>query len=327
MKLTRRTCLSQGLQAGLALSLPGLATPARAQSYPSRALQLLVSFGPGNAGDVVARMVGKKLGQNMGQAFVVDNRPAPHVAAMATITAAADGHTLFMCGSGTALSLSLLHKVPYDILKDFTHVSTMASFDFVFVTSPNAPIKTMGQLIAAAKAKPGAINVACARIGSTSSLAVEILKALTGIDVLPVPYKATGDLITAVRSEQVQVGVELLPAVLGQIRQKLLHPIAVTSRQRFSGMPEVPTVAESGVPGYEVSSWNGISVHARTPAPIVERLAREMAAAVSSPEVRDSLLAAGATPMSSTPQQMTERMKADIEKWQTIIAKANIPRQ
>lgn len=327
MKLTRRQCLAQSLQTGLAICLPALALPARAQGYPSKAIQFMVSFGPGNAGDVVARIVAKKLSKGLGQPMVVDNRPAPNVAAMAVLNAPADGHTLFLCGSGTALSLSLLNKVPYDIIKDFQHVSTMAAFDFVLVTSPGSPIKTLGQLVAAAKANPGKLNIACARIGSTSSLAVEIFKSMANIDVVSVPYKSTGDLITAVRSDQVQIGIELMPAVLGQIRQKLLHPLAVTSRQRFPGLPEVPTVAESGVPGYEVSSWTGISVAARTPAAVVERLAKEVAAAVASQEVHDELLAAGATPISSTPQQMTERMKADITKWQALIAKANIARQ
>lgn len=169
--------------------------------------------------------------------------------------------------------------------------------------------------------------MATARVGSTSHLAAEILKSAAGVDIVLIPYKSTGEIITAVRGDQVQVAIELVPAIIGQVKQNLLQPIAVTSKIRFPGMPNVPTVAESGVAGYEVSSWNGISVPADTPAAVVQRLAQEIAAAVNSPDVRNELIAAGATPLTSTPAQMTERMKGDVAKWRLVVEKANIPKQ
>lgn len=323
MHIDRRTCL----QAGLALALPAWGARAMAQAYPVRPIQFFVSFGAGNAGDVVARIVAKKVGEGLGQALVVENRPAPMVAATTVAKAKPDGYSLFMAGSGTALTHTLFDAPPYDIMKDFSHVSTMAGFDFVLLTAPQSPLKTVADVVAHVKANPGKLNLATARIGSTSHLAAELFKSMTGTDIVLVPYKSTGEIISAVRGDQVQLAIELMPAVLGQVKQGVMRGIAVSARNRFPGLPDVPTVAESGVAGYDVSSWNGISVPADTPPAVVQRLAREIAAAVASPEVREELLKAGATPMSSTPEQMTERMRSDIAKWQVVVTQAKIPRQ
>jgi tripartite-type tricarboxylate transporter receptor subunit TctC len=323
MNISRRTYL----QAGLAMALPALVDRAAAQSYPTRAIQFFVSFGAGNAGDVVARIVAKKLAEGLGQPIVVENRPAPMVAATTVARARPDGYSLFMAGSGTALTHTLFTSPPYDIMNDFAHVSTMAGFDFVLLAAPQAALKTVGDVVAYAKANPGKLNMATARVGSTSHLAAEMFKSMTGIDIVLVPYKATGEIIGAVRGNQVQLAIELVPAILGQVQQNVLRAVAVTARTRFARLPDVPTMAESGVAGYDVSSWNGISVPASTPAAVVQRLAKEIAAAVASPDVREELLKAGATPMASTPEQMTERMRSDIAKWQAVVARANIPRQ
>lgn len=323
MDLDRRSCL----RAGLALALPALAGRVAAQDFPAHPLQLFVAFGAGNAGDLVARIVAKKLGTNLGQAVVVENRPAPMVAGNTVAHARPDGYSLFMAGSGTALTQSLFAAPPYDILKDFTQVSTMASFDFVLVAQPGSPFKTVADLVAYAKANPGKLNLATARVGSTSNLAAELLKSMAGVNIVLVPYKSTGEIISAVRGGQVQAAIELLPAIVGQVQQGQLRALAVSSRKRFAGLPAVPTVAESGIAGYDVSSWNGISVPARTPAPVVERLAKEIAAAVNSADVKAELLAVGATPVSSTPRQMAERMESEVARWRAVIARANVPLQ
>lgn len=327
MNSIRRTCLQVALTLALPLWVGAAHAQAAAQAYPSRPIQFYVSFGAGNAGDVVARAVARKMAENMRQPVVIENRPAPLVAASTVAKAKPDGYSLFMAGSGTALTESLFTSLPYDILRDFQHVSTMAAFDFALLTNSGSQFKTLSAILAYAKANPGKLSMATARVGSTSHLAAEILKAAAGVDIVLIPYKSTGEIITAVRGDQVQVAIELVPAILGQVKQNLLQPIAVTSKIRFPGLPNVPTVAESGVAGYEVSSWNGISVPADTPAPVVQRLAQEIAAAVNSPEVRSELIAAGATPLISTPAQMTERMKGDVAKWRVVVEKANIPKQ
>jgi len=319
----RRTCL----QAALLASLPVLSVSARAQAWPDKPLQLYVAFGAGNAGDLVARAVSRKLAEILRQPVVVDNRPAPLVAASAVAKAKPDGYTMLMSGSGMALTESLFTSLPYDILKDFQHVSTMAGFDFVLLTRPDSPFKSLGAMLAYAKANPGKLNMATARIGSTAHLAAEILKTQAGVDIALVPYKSTGEIITAVRGDQVQVAIELVPGIIGQIKQNLVTPLAVTSKVRFPGMPNVPTVSESGLASYEVSSWNGFSVPAGTPAPVVQRLAEAVAVAVNSTDVRNELVALGASPMNSTPAQMTERMKGDVTKWRVVVEKSNIPKQ
>ncbi len=323
MNTNRRTCL----QAALLASLPVLSVSARAQAWPDKPLQLYVAFGAGNAGDLVARAVSRKLAEILRQPVVVDNRPAPLVAASAVAKAKPDGYTMLMSGSGMALTESLFTSLPYDILKDFQHVSTMAGFDFVLLTRPDSPFKSLGAMLAYAKANPGKLNMATARIGSTAHLAAEILKTQAGVDIALVPYKSTGEIITAVRGDQVQVAIELVPGIIGQIKQNLVTPLAVTSKVRFPGMPNVPTVSESGLASYEVSSWNGFSVPAGTPAPVVQRLAEAVAVAVNSTDVRNELVALGASPMNSTPAQMTERMKGDVTKWRVVVEKSNIPKQ
>lgn len=323
MNATRRSCL----QAALLTTLPVLGAPARAQSWPDKPLQLYVAFGAGNAGDLVARAVSRKLAEILRQPVVVENRPAPLVAASAVAKAKADGYTMLMSGSGMALTESLFTSLPYDILKDFQHVSTMAGFDFVLLTRPESPFKNLAAVLAFAKSNPGKLNMATARIGSTAHLAAEILKSQAGVDIALVPYKSTGEIITAVRGDQVQVAIELVPGIIGQIKQNLVTPLAVTSKARFPGLPNVPTVAESGVAGYEVSSWNGFSMPAGTPASIVQRLADAVATAVNSPDVRNELVALGASPMNSTPAQMTDRMRGDVTKWRLVVEKSNIPKQ
>lgn len=322
MSINRRTCL----QAGLASVLAPMA-PAHAQAYPVKPIQLFVAFGAGNAGDLVARIVAKKVADGLGQPIVVENRPAPLVAASTVAKAKPDGYSLLMTGSGMALTQSLFQTLPYDIMKDFTHVSTMAGFDLALVTSPQSPFKTWSDVAVYAKAHPGKLNMGTARIGSTAHLAAEMLKATTGLDIVLVPYKSTGDIINGVRGDQVQLAIELMPAILGQVKQNVLRAMAVTAKSRFPGLPQVPTLMESGVPGYEVSSWNGICVPSGTPAPVVQRLAKEIATAVNLPEIRQELLAAGATPSSSSPDQMADKMRADIARWNTVVTQANIPRQ
>jgi tripartite-type tricarboxylate transporter receptor subunit TctC len=303
------------------------ALPAHAQPYPARPIQFFVAFGPGGAGDVVARVVARKMSESMGQPIVVENRPAPTVAVTTVKNARPDGYALVMAGSGTALTNGLFKSLPYDLMGDFIHVSTLASFDLALITGPKSPLQSPTDVIAYARKNPGKLNIATARIGSTQNLAAEMFKSMAGIDVVIVPYRTTADLLTAVRSGDAHIAFEMLPPILGQIRSDTVKAIAVSSAKRHASLPTVPTVAESGVPGYDAGSWNGVSVPAGTPAAVVARLEKEVATAIASPEVRSELERIGMSPMAGTSQEMSARMRADIAKWSAVIEKAGIEKQ
>jgi len=307
-------------------SLVGIA-PAWAQVYPTKPIQLFVAFAPGGAGDIIARVVAKKLGENLGQPIVIENRPSPVVAVVTVAKAKPDGYTLMMAGSGTALTSGLFKSLPYDVMGDFIHVSTMASFDMSLITGTQSGFQTVSDVLAFAKANPGKLNIATVRIGSTQHLTAELFKSLSGIDALIVPYKTTAEIVTALRAKDVHVAIEMLPPVLGQISGKTVKALAMTSGSRFPGMPDVPTLAESGLPGFEAASWNGISVPANTPPAIVNKLSKELEVAIASSEVQRELQALGIVAQASTPEQMTRRMRNDMAKWKTLIDKAGIPKQ
>jgi tripartite-type tricarboxylate transporter receptor subunit TctC len=287
---------------------------------------MYVAFGPGGAGDIVARAVSREMTASLHQPVVVDNRPAPMVADTLVAKSKPDGYSLMATGSGTALTAALFRSPPYDLFKDFAHVSTMAFFSLALVTAADSPFKSVADVIAQAKAQPGKLNIGTVRIGSTQNLTAELFRTLAGIEVVLVPYRSTADLVTALRSRDVQVAVEIVSPLLGQIRAGTLRPLAVTSTQRFGGLPEVPTVAET-LPGFDATSWIGISVAAGTPPRIVATLNRHIGLAVASPAVQKVLGEAGMLAQASTPEAMTQRLKDDLLKWRGVIDKAGIERQ
>jgi tripartite-type tricarboxylate transporter receptor subunit TctC len=267
------------------------------------------------------------MSENLGQPIVIENRPAPMVAVVAVQQAKPDGYTLLMAGSGTALTNALFKSLPYDLMGDFIHVSTLASFDLALLTSPASSLKSVQDVVAYARAHPGKLNIGTVRVGSTQNLAAEMFKAMAGIDAVIVPYRTTGDLLTAVRTKDVQVAFEILPPILSQVKGNVVKPLAVTSNKRFPALPDVPTVTESGIPGFEASSWNGLSVPARTPPEVVARLVKGIQAAVASPEVQKDLERMGMVAKAGTPEEMTRRMSGDIAKWGAVIEKAGIEKQ
>lgn len=321
--IQRRTILG----AAVAIACAAAFGPAAAQSYPTRPLTFYVAFGPGGAGDIVARAVAKKMGENMGQPVVIENRPAPFVAVQTVAKAKPDGHSMVMIGSGTALTSVLFKTVPYDLIKDFRHVSSLASFDLALVAGPQSPFKNLGDVLAYAKANPGKLNIGTVRIGSTQNLAAEMFKAMASIDAVIVPYKTTAEIVSSLRSGDIHVAFEILPPILSQVKSSAVKPLAVASKKRFPGLPNVATLAESGVPGFAAGSWNGLSVPAGTPPDIVARLAKEVDAAVASPEVQKQLETIGMVPDASGPDEMAQRVRDDMAKWKGVIDKANIPRQ
>ena len=302
---------------------------AAAQEYPSRPIRFLVPFAPGGIGDLTARIVSQKMGENMGQQIVVDNRPGAGMifSATAAMQSAADGYTMILAGNGTAISATLFKSLPYNILTDFTQVSTLATFDLVIVTSSSSKLASLADLIAVARKNPGKLNLGSINVGSTQNLGAELFKSVAGIDAQVVPFNGTPALVTALRSDNIDVAFEFAPPAIPQIKAGALRALAVAAPKRHADLPDVPTTREAGLAGYEVSSWNAVSVRAQTPRALVERLNKEIVAALNSPDVKQKLNALGAEPYPSTPEETRARMKSEISRWKAVIERANIPRR
>jgi tripartite-type tricarboxylate transporter receptor subunit TctC len=292
-------------------------------------VRIVVPFGPGGVADISARAVAQKMGESMGQQVIVENKPsAGGILASETVAKAEpDGYTLLFITNGNSVSESLFKSLPYNSVKDFAPVSTVGFFDFVFVVKNDSDIKSMGDLLALMRTNPGKLNIATINPGSGQHLSAELFKSMAGVDAQIITYKSTPEVLTAVISGQVQVGLDIVAPVLAQVKGGAVRIIAVSSKQRSPILPEVPTVAESGVPGYESESWNGVAAPVKTPPAIIERLNKEVRVAVAAPDVKKRLQDLGIDARAGTPEQLRERLVADIAKWRAVIEKANIPRQ
>ncbi|MFN3737092.1 Bug family tripartite tricarboxylate transporter substrate binding protein [Hydrogenophaga sp.] len=312
-----------------ALALTGLPWQARAQTFPTKALRIVVPFAAGGVGDLTARIVAARLATQMGQSVVIDNRPGAGgvVAADAVARAEPDGHTLFLMSNGTAVTAGLFNKLPFDTVKDFTPVSTLGFFDIVVLSHPEAPFKTLADVVAYAKAHPGKLNIGSINIGSTQNLAAELFKSSADIEAQVIPFNGTPNLIGALRGRQVDVGVEILAPALAQVRGGALRALAVAGEKRSVVLPDLPTAQEQGVAGFVASSWNALAVPAKTPRPVVERLQREIAAALGDAEVRKKLRDLNIDARASTPEQASALLVGDIRRWGAVIERAGIPKQ
>ena len=312
-----------------ALALGITAFSAGGQGYPARPVKILVPFAAGGVADITARVLAQKMSENLGQQVLVENRPSAGgiVASEAVAKSEPDGYTLLFITNGNAVSASLFKSLPYDTLSDFAAVSTVGFFDLVLLANGDSKIGTVADLLAHARSNPGKLNIATINIGSTQHLAAELFKSMSSIDAQTVPFKGTPAVITALRGNEVQVAFEILAPVLPQIRSGALKPLAVTSNRRFAGLPNVPTVSESGIPGYQASSWNGVAAPAKTPAAVIARLNREVNAAVASPDVHQRLLDLGVDARAGTPGALRELLSAEITKWKAVIERAGIERQ
>jgi tripartite-type tricarboxylate transporter receptor subunit TctC len=313
--------------AGLALA--AAASAAFAQAYPGKPVRIVVPFGPGGVADISARAVAQKMGESMGQQVIVENKPsAGGILASETVAKAEpDGYTLLFITNGNSVSESLFKSLPYSSVKDFAPVSTVGFFDFVLFVKNDSDIKSLGDLLARMRANPGKLNIGTINPGSGQHLSAELFKSMAGVDAQIITYKSTPEVITAVISGQVHAGLDIVAPVMAQVKGGALRMIAVSSKSRSPILPDVPTVAESGVPGYESESWNGVAAPVKTPPAIVERLNKEVRAAVAAPEVKKRLQELGIDARAGTPEQLRERLVADIAKWKAVIEKANIPRQ
>jgi len=322
-RISRRHVLAASL-------LPVLPMPSFAQgSFPSRAIRIVVPFGAGGVADLTARAVGQALSDRLGQAVVIENKPgAGGVGAGEQVARAEpDGHTLLLMSNGTAVSAGLFKQLPFDPRKDFEPVSLLGLFDLAVVVPESSKFRNLGDLLAAAKASPGKINLATINVGSTQNLAAELLKTTAGVDVQVVPYNGTPAVVTALRGGQVDAAVEILAPIKGQITGGALRALAVLGEKRPAGM-EVPAARESGgaLKDFNVSSWNALAAPARTPRDVIERLNKEVQAVLGTPALRQKLADLNVEARGSTPAQLGQLLDSEIKRWSDVIERARIPK-
>jgi tripartite-type tricarboxylate transporter receptor subunit TctC len=315
-----RWLLAVAVALGLALS------PAVAQDYPSRPVKILVGFGPGGLGDIVTRSVAQKLSTQLGQPFVIENMPgAGGITAAATAARSQpDGHTLLLVSGQNATAPLVFKSLPFNPSTDFRMVSTLSNFDFIIVVDRASPLRSITDLVAAAKSAPGRFNFGTISSGSLQNLMSHLFVARADLKVPTVPFRTTGEAIAALLAGQVQAVIETVPGVIGQVQSGQLRALALSSDQRRPLLPDVPTVTEGGVAGYEVTSWNGFVVPARTPEGIVMRLNAEIAKVLAQPDVAKRFTELGLVTKPSSPQQMQAIYDADVERWRVVIERANL---
>jgi tripartite-type tricarboxylate transporter receptor subunit TctC len=303
---------------------------AKAQGdYPDHPVTLIVPYAPGGVADVGMRLLGDKLSGRLHQQFVIENRPgaAGIVAAQAAAAAAPDGYTLLMTGNNTAIAEALFKSLPYNVLTDFASVSTAAFFNILLVTRAGSPLQSVQNVIAAARANPGKLNIGTINPGSTQNLAAELFTSTADIKAAIVPFRTSPDMAGALIRGDIDVAFEFYAAVHGLLSDGKLVAIASAGPTRAGYLPNVPTVMESGLKDYEVTSWNGLSVPAGTPPAIVAMLDRAIEDVIPSPDIQSKAAEMGMTMRSSTPEEMTARLKADIAKWGAVIEKAGITKR
>ena len=304
-----------------------LAASAAAQPYPSKPIHLIVPFAPGGGNDNVARLVGKRAGESLGKPIVVDNRPGAGgvVGADAAAKSPPDGYTLFLGGVGShALNPNLIKNLPYDPIKDFAPVTLLAQAPLVLVVHPTVPARNIAEFIAYARKNPGKLNFASNGNGSSSQLAAVMFDSMAGADMVHVPYKGLSPALTDLLSGDVQVMFSSVVAIVPHIRAGKVRALAVTGKKRLALLPELPTLAESGLKGYEASSWYGILAPAGTPREVVARLSAEFSKAVKQPEVTKNLLAEGAEPVGGTPEEFAAHIRGEMNRLGKVIREAKI---
>jgi len=306
----------------IALSLLLAASAALAQDYPSRPVRIVVPLSPGGFSDTPARILAPRLSEQFGRQFYVENRPG----AGGTIgwdfvaKSAPDGYTLAITGNTLLVGAHLYKNVPYDALKDFTHITMMASGPYVLVVNPQkVPVNSVRELIASAKAKPGAIDYASSGNGSSQHLVGALFNSMAGVHLNHVPYKGSGPAMQDLLGGQVGVSFAGVPNVLGQVRSGKLKALGVTTPKRWFALPEVPTIAEAGIPGYEATLWLSISGPAGMPAPIVQRLYAEISKALQDPGLRESFRAVGVEPDATSGEELMRYMRSEDEKWGKVV--------
>jgi tripartite-type tricarboxylate transporter receptor subunit TctC len=317
MKLPRREFLH--LATGAA-ALTALSSVARAQTYPSRPVRIIVPFPPGGANDILARMIGQWLQERLGKPFVIENRPGAgsNIGTEAAVRAPPDGYTLLLVATPNAINATLYDKLNFDFIRDIAPVASFSRVPIVMEINPSVPAKTVPEFIAYAKANAGKVNMASSGTGASPHLAGELFKMMAGVDMVHVPYRGSAPALTDLLGGQVQVMFDLTPSSIGHIKAGKLRALAVTTATRLEALPDIPTVGDF-VPGYEASTWQGIGAPKNTPAEIVDRLNKEINAGLANPKIKAQLADMGATGFASSPADFRTLIAEETEKWAKVV--------
>ncbi len=324
-----RVTLPMRLAIALAFVLALAASSAQAQTYPSRPIRLIVPFAAGGAVDVLARLLGSKLSDQIGQPVVIENRPGAGgtLAADSVAKSPPDGYTILQNTNGAAIAPALYNSLPFDAVNDFSPVTQIVASNLILVASPKSGITSVGQLIALAKASPGKLNYGSSGVGNPLHLTMEMFKHATGTDILAVPFRGDAQINAALIAGEVEVAVVPLATAVPLIEDGRIRGLAITGAKRSPTVPNVPTIAEAAVPGFASASWQGWFMPAKTPAPIVERIQQETAKVLAMPDVQARLAAMAYEGIGSTPAEFAVHYRQEIAKFTMVIADAKIPKQ
>ena len=329
--MTKKTGITRRAFSGAALAsavAPGMPHVARAQGYPNRPVRVILPFAAGGVADVTSRLAADKLGEKLGQRFVIENMAGPGgiAAGRAAASAAPDGYTLYLITNGTAISVALYKQLPFDPVKDFDPISGVGNFELVFAVNADSPYKTLGDLIKAAQAQPGKLNIGTIAVGSTQHLGAELFRSSAKLDIQLIPYKTSPDAMIGLIRNDVQLFVDFYAALRPGLVDKKMRALATSGLKRTAFLPDVPPVAEAGVPGYEVLSWNGIGAPAGTPPAIIATLNKAIREVLAMPDVIKRYNEVGILAHASSPDELRARFVADVKKWSAVIERAKIPK-
>ena len=321
--------MTRNLRIAVAALLLVLPTVAQAQNYPNRPVRVVVPFGAGGVADVTTRIAVDKLGEKLGQRFVVENQPGAGGinAARSVLGSATDGYTLFLASNGTAVSVALFKSLPFDPVKDFAAVSLLGSFDLVLATSAAGPFRTLQDFVKAAREQPGKLNVGTINVGSTQNLGAELFKTAADVDFQIVPYRNSPEALVALLRNDVQMVIDFHAALKSQLTDQKIRALATSGTARSQSLPDVPTVQEAGVRGYDVTSWNGLAGPGATPKEVIATLNKAVREVLADADLKKRYLELGIEAKASSPEEMKTRLQAEIGKWAKVIERANIPKQ
>jgi tripartite-type tricarboxylate transporter receptor subunit TctC len=316
---------------GLAAAATAVAAaPVRAQAkYPSRPVRMILPFGAGGVADVCARLVCEALGDKLGQRFVIENNPGAGgiTAARAALSGGKDGYTLILLSNGTSTAVPLFSHLPYDPLKDFVPISTMGYFSCVFMVNAASPFQTLGDLLKADREKPGTVNVGTITVGGTQNLTAHLFNSTAGAHLVVVPFRTSPDIVVGLLRNDVQLDIDFYAALKPTLEGGKGRAIATSGPQRSPELPNVPTVQEAGVAGFDVVAWNGVYAPTGTPQDVIDTLNKALHEVLAEPDLKKRALDLGIDIRASTPAELDQRMRSDIVKWSKVIADAHIPKQ
>jgi tripartite-type tricarboxylate transporter receptor subunit TctC len=328
---TKVTLTRRQVAGALALAASSIATGGvRAQAkYPDRPVRVILPFAAGGVADITARLVAEGLGNKLGQNFVIENNPSAGgiTAARAALSGDKDGYTLTLLTNGTAISVPLFEHLPFDPLKDFVPISIFGTFETDFVVSASSNYKTLGDVLTAARAKPGTLNIGTVNVGSTQNLTAELFKSMANVDVVIVPFRSTPEVAIALLRGDVQMGIDFYAPLKPSLDSGQARAIATGGATRSVSLPNIPTVQEAGVPGFEVTAWNGLYAPVGAPKAVIDTLNATLHDVLADPALKKRALELGIDAKASTPAELDSRMRSDIAKWGSVIEHAHIPKQ